>query len=356
MTVTLRDIAKKSGLSVPTVSLVLSGRGRELKISNGSIMLVQGIAEELGYRRNYQGLTLKTGQSMTLGVVQISDAGSLLTCQYWSLMAAGIDHAARLAGYHILLLGASPSPHPLEDARQVMDQHRVDAMIVLGEMPRIPSAFAHHDVPCVFLDNQHSAGRSNIAFDALPGLDAAVAHLHELGHRRLLWIAPAAHGKEGNPERRQQAARSAAQRGMELTVWHLESAHERTPDDRLMGCYREDLLRLLPFPDHITAVMCGSDVIALTLQALLHDHGVRIPEQCSVIGFDDVQATLAFPPLTTISHALFEMGSQAVAVALQRIAQRGKHTCIHAAVASRLVIRHSTGPAPDVAGPMPTTV
>jgi len=66
-----------------------------------------------------------------------------------------------------------------------------------------------------------------------------------------------------------------------------------------------------------------------------------------VIGFDDIQANLAFPALTTVSHALFELGSQAVAVALQRIGQRGKHTCIHSAVASRLVIRHSTGPAPD---------
>jgi len=347
MTVTLRDIAKKSGLSVPTVSLVLSGRGPELKISSGSIKLVQGIAQELGYRRNYQGMTLKSGLSMTLGVVQIADAGSLLTCQYWSLMAAGIDHAARLAGYHILLLGATPSPHPLEDASRVMDQHRVDAMIVMGEMLRIPSVFAHHDVPSVFLDNRHSAGRSNIAFDALPGLEAAVAHLHELGHRRLLWIAPAADGKEASPERRLQVARSAAQRGMELTVWHLESANARTPDDRLMGCYHEDLLRMLPLPAHTTAVMCGSDLIALTLQALLQDQGVRIPEQCSVIGFDDIQANLAFPALTTVSHALFELGSQAVAVALQRIGQRGKHTCIHSAVASRLVIRHSTGPAPD---------
>jgi len=354
MTVTLRDIAKKSGLSIPTVSLVLSGRGPELKISSGSIKLVQGIAEELGYRRNYQGLTLKSGLSMTLGVVQIADAGSLLTCQYWSLMAAGIDHAARLAGYHILLLGASPSPHPLEDARRVMDQHRVDAMIVMGEMLRIPSEFAKHDVPSVFLDNRHSAGRSNIAFDPLPGLDEAVAHLHELGHRQLLWIASAAVDKEGSPERRLQVARSAASRGMELTVWHLESADSRTPDDRLMACYREDLLRLLPLPKHITAVMCGSDIIALTLLALLQDQGVRVPEQCSVIGFDDIQANLAFPALTSVSHALFELGSQAVAIALQRIAQRGKHSSIHAAVASHLVIRQSTGPAPQTAARMPT--
>jgi LacI family transcriptional regulator len=123
----------------------------------------------------------------------------------------------------------------------------------------------------------------------------------------------------------------------------------------LLGCYREDLLRLLPLPSLTTAILCGNDLIALTMQALLQEHGVRVPKECSVIGFDDMQAALAFPAMTTVSHVLFELGLQAVAVALKRIAQRGNHN-IHAAVASRLVIRNSTGPAPGAALPMPIPV
>jgi len=184
-----------------------------------------------------------------------------------------------------------------------------------------------------------------IVFDPEPGLEEAVAHLRILGHRQLLWVGP--REKEGmyEPERYRALSGAAERQGMQV---HLHDFDVRGigPNDHLLVV--QDLhLRLqdLVLPTGCTAIMCYNDKVGLALYQVLSQRGLSIPQDISVIGFDDRNGHFAIPAMTSISHALPAIGHAAATTAISLIedaALRAKPPG-ETTVPSSLVVRSSTG-------------
>jgi DNA-binding LacI/PurR family transcriptional regulator len=342
MPVTIKDVASRSGLSIATVSLVLNGRGEELKISAASMARVRAAAEELGYRSSYSARTLRSGRSWTLGVVQPSEPGSFLVNRFWSAVTVGIDRTARERGYNLLLLGARGDEDATACAAAAMDQRRVDALLVLGGT--LPDELARRETPAVIIVGSAPKAVAQVGFDPEPGLRAAVEHLHGLGHRSLLWVGAERDGEPHDRERLAVIRAETKKRRMELSSWSVDIGPYHDAYERHVEVDRAGLSRLLPTPEGVTAALCWNDTMALALVSLLVERGIRVPERLSVVGFDDLHASHVVPPLTTIDHALPELGRQAVELAEARIDGAAPR---RVEVPSRLVVRASTGKAPS---------
>jgi DNA-binding LacI/PurR family transcriptional regulator len=260
-------------------------------------------------------------------------------------MAEGVEAEALQAGYDVLLLRARGEPG--ETGLRSLRERRVDALIALGQTAETGAkAWRDAPVPPVVIQAFGPAGLPSVGLDSRPGIDAAVAHLAELGHRQLLWIGPSrAVGHRGNV-----VAACAESHGLAAMVRDIEEVIE--PDSGPEGqiaFWQERLSKALPDLLPATAVFCWNDRAALGLYAVLRQRGLRVPEDVSVVGFDDHEAALALPPLSTVSHEFRQMGAEAARLAM-RLADgslsrnAAAETTIR--VPSRFVERKSTGPAP----------
>ncbi len=339
---TLLQVAERAGVSKSAAAAVLSGRAVERRIGTACVARVRSAAEALGYRGNYHATTLATGRSSTIGLTVGAGVSGILGNEFWAAIAGGVESAARLRGYDVLLAGGSNSSEALDHARKLLETGRIDALVVLGQLfPAIPPALMRLPQPVVVIRGENDVcASSDVRLDPAPGIAAAVAHLAALGHRTVLWIDLARGSGVTLPERR--AAFRAAMRAHKLTVRELTIPDpEYVPPrlDEALTMFQAKLARL-KLPPEATAVFCYNDLVALALQGLLSARGVRVPADLSVVGFDDLLAAVASPPLTTVSHRLPEIGATAVEVALGLLT--GKPSSAVPLVPSQLVVRAST--------------
>ena len=350
---TLKQVARRAGVSPATASLVLNGRARELKISDPAARRVLKAARKLGYRANYHARTLSLGRSFTLGLAMGADPEGGLLHRFWSAVAAGVDAAARQNDNDLLLIGPRPGELVLERGIRCLQEKRVDALIAVGALyESIPDSLLDLELPIVFVEASEPGPHPTVNMDPAPGIVEAVEHLARLGHRRVLWLGKQAERGIRLPERAEAfraAVKAAAIEGREHFV-RTESGYDPRVE-RLIGREREALAGCLPFPEGTTAIICFNDLMGLALYSLLAEHGLRVPRDVSVIGFDDLHASRAVPPMTTISHVLPQMGREAVALALSVVDgdRSPEEMCgVVEVVPSRLVMRESTASAPDV--------
>lgn len=340
---TLQLVAEHAGVSKSAAAAVLSGRAVERRIGVACVERVRAAAEALGYRGNYHAKTLSTGRSSTIGLTVGASDNVILANEYWAAVAGGVESAARQRGYDVLLAGGSSSADALDHATELIETGRIDALVVPRQLfAAIPSALLNHRRPVVVISGEnHEHSPYDVRLDPAPGITAAVAHLAALGHRSVLWIGYG-HGRSVTlPGRR--AAFRAATRAHKLKAVELalpESRFMPTTVDETVAMHRAELATL-SWPPGVTAVFCYNDHMALALQGLLAERGLRVPADVSVVGFDDVFAALAaLPALTTVSHRLSAIGATAVELALQLV--DGKTPPVVRSVPAQLVVRSST--------------
>jgi DNA-binding LacI/PurR family transcriptional regulator len=344
---TLQQVAERAGVSKSAAAFVLSGRAVERRIGAACAARVRAAAEALGYRGNYHARTLSTGRSSTIGLTMGTSVHGLMGNDFWGPIAGGVAAAARRRGYDVLMAGGSTADDALVHATQLLETGRIDALVVLSQLfGRIPPALREARQPVVTIGGGDARPSHDVSLDPAPGIAAAVAHLAALGHRMLLWIGFSRGRGVTLPERR--AAFRAAARVHGLAIRELTIPELVMPEpaflprlDETVARFR-DALAALPWPAGATAVVCYNDLVAFALQELLAERGLRVPADVSVIGFDDVLAAVASPPLTTISHRLVELGATAVEVALDLLA--GRQPPAASVVPAQLVVRRSTAP------------
>jgi len=336
---TLRDVADLAGVSSTTASMALSGRTGSAHISPASILKVQAAAKHLGYRGNYHARTLSSGRSYTLGLATGAGPISILEHDFFNHICGGVEAAARARGYDVLLIGGTEALEPLERAQSHLEARRIDALIVLRYLyPAIPAELAHCHLPVVVVHGQDQPLLPAVFFDPAPGIQAAVRHLSDLGHRRLLWIGVA----DTDTPRLVAVQAAVRDAGLELEPLLLPRPHSIT-SARSYTAHCHAVLADLVLPGHGTAVLCYNDELALALLSVLTARGIAVPEHLSVIGFDDRFADYAVPPLTTISHELAELGTASVSLALDLLENRvAPSPAPRVRVAARLVVRSST--------------
>lgn len=325
----MADVAQLAGVSSQTVSRVSNGYAG---VNEETRRQVLAAMKELGYRPNSAARALKRGEFRTIGVITftLSTTGNVRTLE-------AIATSAAAEGYAVTLLPvAMPTQDEVRGAFSRLEELAVDAVIVIMEVHLLDAATVTlpPHVQVVVVDSDAGDRYTVVDTDQSGGTRTAVQHLLDLGHRTVWHLG----GPEGSfaAQRRTDAWRATlieAGRTIPPLVrgdWSAESG------------YRAGLE--LAARDECTAVFAANDQMALGLLRALHERGRRVPEDVSVIGFDDIPEASSFlPPLTTLHQDFAEVGRLCVEAVLRNMrlggAQRGTTL-----VPTRLVPRSSTAP------------
>jgi len=320
---TIRDVAERAGVSIATVSRVLNDKG---DVRAATRERVQEAASELGYSVDSVGRALASQRTRLVGVVVGDNAGHRdLSLMFFGKVLSAISRRLAQFGYEPLLL---------QDAT-AGGLHRFDAAVVIGVDKDDPVVLdlADHGVPLVGVD-VHCVG-DNVAFvgsDHAGGVRLALAHLHSLGHRRIAHIAGALNTVAG------------AERLDAFLSGSPPEEYVRYGDFSSASGYRE-ACELLALDEPPTAIVAGSDLMALAALQAIWESGRRPGRDVAVVGFDDLEAAaLAHPPLTTIRQDRQELGATAAECAVGLL-ERPEGVLRTTVLPVELVVRASSSPA-----------
>src|SRR5882757_7751335 len=335
---TIIDVAARAGVSKSLVSLVLQGKGPPL-VSEERRALVLDAVTELGYRPNTMARGLVRRRTGLVGVL-VSD----LRNPFFADLAESVDAEAARRGYRAVL--AAGHRDAAREQLVVNDflESRVEALVLLSPaLSATAITRAVEGVPVVVEGRPtfRSARVDLVGTDDALGAELAVRHLVELGHQRIAHIAGSAPGAE--------ARRKGYERAMRI---HRCGQHIQVADcDETDSGGYEAARRLLDGttgPTRPSAVFAVNDVVALSVLAAAEDLGIAVPEQLSVVGFDDIYlGGLRGVGLTTVAQPVAQIAASMVGALLERIegteqTRPGVRTWLPPA----LTVRCTTGPAP----------
>jgi LacI family transcriptional regulator len=331
--VNLKTLASLLELSQTTISLVLNDSPAAKSIPAQTRERVLAAARKFNYRPNYFARSLRQNRSMSVAVLAPD-----LSEGYFTLVMNGVQ--AALIEAHYLYFTASHywDPRLIEEYPRRMIERAVDGFLLLNTRAPFPSP-----LPVVAISAHSPAeGVSNLVLDHVQAAELAISHLHELGHSRIAMMK----GPEMIPdsEFRWSAILETAQRygldtGPELLL--RIPAHGGSPESGY-----HSVKELLSRGTTFTAVFCFNDIAAIGAIRALKDAGLRVPEDVSVIGFDDILgASYHTPSITTVRQPLEEMGREGARILLDRIAHPDREFATEVVLQPRLIVRESTGPA-----------
>ncbi|HEY1776434.1 MAG TPA: LacI family DNA-binding transcriptional regulator [Solirubrobacteraceae bacterium] len=334
-TATLRDVARRVGIHPATVSRALNENTRHL-VSDATALRITEVASEMGYRPNAIARSLKTNRSMTIGVI-LPD----LTNPLFPPMVRGIEEALSPAGFTALLANTDNDSVRARAVVQTLRLRQVDGWI--SAVPTLTEQlFDDPQTPLVLLNREDEAGTPAVVGDDRAGIAQSVAHLVELGHRQIAYLAGPQTISTG-VKRYDAYLEAIAAHGLERDDAIVRFARSFTEDAGAQA-----LRDLFDARTRFTAVMAGNDLLALGCYELLARRALRAPDDLSVVGFNDMHFADRFdPPLTTVRIPHHDMGRRAAELLLGRIA--GTYAAAQAPVVlpAQLVVRSSTrAPAP----------
>ena len=341
MGVTIRDVARRAGVSTATVSRILSGASTSRP---ATVAAVRAAAEALDYRPSSIARSLKTRLARTLGLI-VTDVHN----PFFPELVAAVEDAAWEHGLRIILCNGARDPRREADYLALLQDGRVDGLIVAaGHVTDAYAAqLARSAVPVVIVNSERAdLGVPTIGSDNRIGGRLAAEHLLGLGHTRVAVVT-------GPTERADSAER------VEGVLEALEEAGIGRDDVPVIlgvgapGTGGGSVGELLAQRPDITGLVCYNDVTAIEVIRALRAGGRRVPEQVSVVGFDDIDAAAwVEPPLTTVVQQKAEMGRWAVRRLVESIAgaASGAGAPERVVLPVSLRVRGSTGPAPRPAG------
>lgn len=333
--VTIRDVARQAGVSVATASRVVSGKD---VVSPETRERVLAVIEELGFTPSPAARRLSLGRTMTIGVVV-----SFLTRPQAAERLRGIEAVLADSDYDLVIYNVETTHQRDRYLRTLVEPHRTDGILVVSLPPDPASvpALAAASVPVVFIDVHVSyvSSMPSVVGDDIAGGAAAARHLLELGHRRIGFIGDAPDSPFGftsSQDREAGMRRELDAAGVELRPeWVGHGAHGRYEA-------RELTRRMLSREPRPTAIFAASDTQALGVIAAAHEAGLNVPDDLSVIGYDDIEAA-DYVGLTTIRQQLFESGRRGAEILLAAIDQRPESGPV-VRLSPELVVRATTAP------------
>ncbi|RKS10074.1 LacI family transcriptional regulator [Nocardiopsis sp. Huas11] len=358
----MADVARLAGVSHQTVSRVVNGHPN---VRAETTIRVQRAIDELGYHRNSTARALVTRRTNVLGVIAFDTTlfGPAQTL-------AGIERAAREAGYFLSIVSLDDvSPAGVAEAVDYLIQQSVEGCIAIAPQRALVEVLAAMPGPrpLVAVEGGEGSGLPVVCVDQVQGAHDAVRHLLDLGHRTV-------HHISGDPEWLEAESRVAGWRRA------LAEAGTTAPEP-LVGDWSprsgyekgRSLVRRRADGEPVTAVFVANDQMAIGLLRALAEAGLRVPDDISVVGFDDVpEAEFLAPPLTTVAQDFAQLGRMSLRALLDELGageRRGAEPAdtdtepdsdsasapepdpaLRLIVPARLRVRQSSGPAPS-AGP-----
>ncbi|MBV9626261.1 MAG: LacI family DNA-binding transcriptional regulator [Acidobacteria bacterium] len=343
--VTIREVAKQSGFSSATVSIVLNNAPLARYIPESTKKRIQRAAQKLGYRPNLFARTLRNQRTHTVGVMVFD-----MTDPYCIPTLRGIESTLYEAAFLPILTDVHNERNRFERYLEMLLDRRVEALIVVANWLFVDigvlADLEKSKVPTAMIGRELKAGSvSSVTVDNELGAAAAIEHLFALGHRQIAFIRGPRHITDSAP--RWRGVRQFSRlHGLEINpdlVMDLPGSSDPLSSFDAGYNLTEELLRKRCA---FTALMAFDDMTALGAIRALHRAGIRVPDQCSVIGFDDIShSAILTPALTTIRQPLPEMGKMAGGIVIDAIAARQERqnlTAKHRKLRPELMVRDST--------------
>jgi DNA-binding LacI/PurR family transcriptional regulator len=342
---TIRDVARESGYSASTVSIVLNSAPLSRYISEETKGRIQTAARRLGYRPNPLARSLRSQRTNSVGVMVFD-----ITDPFCTPILRGLENALYQANYLSLLVDAHNEAHRFERYMEMLLDRRVEGLIVIANWLvtdiKVLADLTENQVPTVIAGRAFEIETvSTVSVDNENGSALALEHLHRLGHREIAFLrGPKTLASSGQ---RWKGIRNFAQSvGLRLDGTRIKELPESLDPNSSFEAGGHLTAELLRGGKSFTALMAYDDVTALGAMRALKNKGLRVPEDCSVIGFDDVAtAALSLPSLTTVRQPMEAMGSMSVAMmldAIKAVEQKQDIPVVRRKIPAELVPREST--------------
>jgi len=332
--VSIREVAAHAGVSVATVSNVLN---RPEIVAQQTRDRVNASIRQLGFVRNESARQLRAGRSRTIGLVVLDVANPFFTD-----VARGVEDEASKAGLAVILCNSDDQERKEKRYLELLEAHRVQGVLitpVAGAGSRL-ARLQRRGTSVVLVDSRSpSPGQCSVAVDDVLGGDLAMSHLLAAGHDHIAYVSgPPAIRQVA--DRREGALRALARAGRaadDLEV--IDAGALNVAGGQKAGAE----IAALPPGSRPTAVFCANDLIALgVLQEMTRNH-IRVPEDVSIIGYDDIDfAAAAAVPLTSVRQPRHQLGSTAARLLLDEAAGDGTHQHRQVIFEPELVVRQST--------------
>ena len=343
--VTIREVAKESGFASATVSIVLNNAPLARYIPETTKNRIVRAAKKLGYRPNVFARTLRNQRTHTVGVMVFD-----MTDPYCIPILRGIENTLYEASFLPILTDVHNERSRFERYLEMLLDRRVEALIIVANWlfvdVNVLGDLEKSNVPTAMIGRELKAGSaSSVTVDNEAGAFAAIEHLYSLGHRRIAFIRGPRHITDTAP--RWKGIRSfTGSNNLDIDPALVVDLPESSDPLSSFDAGYALTHKLLQQGNSFTALMAFDDMTALGAVRALHHAGIKVPEQCSVIGFDDVShSAFLTPALTTIRQPMPEMGEMAVKIIAENISaihQHGKASAIHRKLMPKLIVRAST--------------
>jgi DNA-binding LacI/PurR family transcriptional regulator len=326
----IREVAKRAGVSTATVSRVVNGTA---PVGARTEQLVRAAIERSGYYPNTHARTLGTGKSHIYGLI-ISDIEN----PFFPELVKCFERIAVEHGQEVLIANTDYKPERMQVCVRRMLERKVDGVAIMtSEMdPELTQILSGRGIPMVFLDTGSVGKRiSNICIDYGDGIDQAIDHLTSLAHRRIAFVSGPVDLASARI-RREAFLTSLRRKKLKCRADFI-----REGNHRFDGGYAA-MIEMLKLRVRPTAVLASNDLTAIGIMGAVHAAGLRVPEDISVVGFDDIAiSSFMPPPLTTIRLPRAEIAERAF-TSLYAASHRGESQGTTHIVPVELVIRQST--------------
>lgn len=306
---TIKDVAKKSNVSVATVSRILNDLDGYSEETRKKVMQV---IDEIGYRRNDIARNLKIKSTHTIGVLLPE-----VSTNFYIEILSGISDAAHINGYSVIICNAGDNGKRTEEYIRVMIERQVDGIIVCSLPPEksLIKKIIGVNIPVILISTLYRGySIPYVKVDDYKASYASVEYLIKNGHKKIAMIG----GKKEDPI---------------AGLPRLEGFIQALKDNKLD--VRENLIKhngfsfkdgiismeeLLKEKEKFTAIFAACDDIAVGALSVAHKTGLKVPDDISIIGYDNTNvAEMAYPPLTTLAQPLYEMGQKSVEMLIKKI-------------------------------------
>ncbi|HTC39978.1 MAG TPA: LacI family DNA-binding transcriptional regulator [Candidatus Acidoferrales bacterium] len=343
---TIRDVARESGYSASTVSIVLNNAPLSRYIPEDTKGRIQAAARRLGYRPNPLARSLRSQRSNIVGVMVFD-----ITDPFCTPILRGLENALYQASYLSLLADAHNEPHRFERYLEMLLDRRVEGLIVIANWLvtdiKVLADLTEKQVPTVIAGRAFEIENiSTVSVDNEGGAALALEYLYGLGHREIAFLrGPKTLASSGQ---RWKGIRNFAQSvGLRLDVKRIVELPESLDPNSSFEAGAQLTADLLRGRKSFSALVAYDDITALGALRALKKKGLRVPEDCSVVGFDDVaQASLSAPSLTTVRQPMEAMGSMSVGMmldAIKAMERKKSMPVVRRKIPAELVVRESTG-------------
>lgn len=339
---TLAEVARMAGVSTATVARVLKNNGY---VSEKARAQIESALKTTGYRPNVMARNLRQRRSYTIGHV----VSAVTANPFFMNVAHGAEDEAFPRGFRTLLFNHNGSAERERAGVERFIEQRVDAVLFTTAIDANDVALLlKEQIPVVQVERRVTAEAPSVIVDNEAGALEAMAYLLDLGHRRIAFIGgtPSVDDKLVEYERENAYRIGLFNAGLSWRSEYVAHGEYYSPvDGTAQDGYRHTKAFLsLPRASRPTAIFATCDILAASALQAIHEMGLRVPEDISIIGFDDTLAQNLAPALTTVAQPMEELGRRAFGLALAMI--EGDRSPASIRLPSRLVVRRSAGPPP----------